>query len=119
MDREHELAIWRSVYETCGAPTFVSLVEEALGSYKLAPGLDWPTRLHVSEVGLPCVQALRGELSIRGLDTSTSDNYIEIRSRLKDHLCQQLQLHLGGNHRTLKEWKAQYGASTVESWVTK
>lgn len=24
----------------------------------------------------------------------------------------------GGNHKTLKEWKAQYDASTVESWVT-
>lgn len=23
----------------------------------------------------------------------------------------------GGNHRILKEWKAQYGASTVESWL--
>ncbi|MEE4665200.1 histone-like nucleoid-structuring protein, MvaT/MvaU family [Pseudomonas alliivorans] len=23
----------------------------------------------------------------------------------------------GGNHRTLKEWKAQYGADEVESWV--
>lgn len=22
----------------------------------------------------------------------------------------------GGNHRTLKEWKAQYGADTVDSW---
>ena len=25
----------------------------------------------------------------------------------------------GGNHKTLKEWKAQYGAATVESWLTK
>lgn len=25
----------------------------------------------------------------------------------------------GGNHRTLKEWKAQYGAATVESWLAK
>lgn len=23
----------------------------------------------------------------------------------------------GGNHKELKEWKAQYGADTVESWV--
>ncbi|UBM24158.1 DNA binding protein [Pseudomonas sp. p1(2021b)] len=23
----------------------------------------------------------------------------------------------GGNHKRLKEWKAQYGAATVESWV--
>lgn len=25
----------------------------------------------------------------------------------------------GGNHKTLKEWKAQFGADTVESWLTK
>lgn len=24
----------------------------------------------------------------------------------------------GGNHKQLKEWKAQYGAETVESWAT-
>jgi hypothetical protein len=25
----------------------------------------------------------------------------------------------GGNHKTLKEWKAEYGSATVESWLTK
>lgn len=25
----------------------------------------------------------------------------------------------GGNHKTLKEWKAKYGSDTVESWLTK
>lgn len=24
----------------------------------------------------------------------------------------------GGNHRTLKEWKNEYGSDTVESWLT-
>jgi hypothetical protein len=24
----------------------------------------------------------------------------------------------GGNHKLLKEWKAQYGAEEVESWVS-
>lgn len=24
----------------------------------------------------------------------------------------------GGNHKTLKEWKSQYGSDTVETWVT-
>ena len=24
----------------------------------------------------------------------------------------------GGNHKTLKEWKAQYGNDTVENWMT-
>ncbi|MBU6958960.1 DNA binding protein [Pseudomonas sp. CVAP len=25
----------------------------------------------------------------------------------------------GGNHKTLKEWKAEYGSDIVESWLTK
>ncbi|MNF61579.1 hypothetical protein D3C84_432270 [compost metagenome] len=25
----------------------------------------------------------------------------------------------GGNHRTLKEWKGEYGSDTVESWLAK
>jgi len=25
----------------------------------------------------------------------------------------------GGNHKTLKEWKAEYGANTVESWLSR
>jgi hypothetical protein len=24
-----------------------------------------------------------------------------------------------GNHKTLKEWKAEHGSATVESWLTK
>jgi len=24
----------------------------------------------------------------------------------------------GGNHKTLKEWKAQWGSDEVESWAT-
>ncbi len=25
----------------------------------------------------------------------------------------------GGNHKTLKEWKAEHGSTTIESWLTK
>ena len=25
----------------------------------------------------------------------------------------------GGNHKTLKEWKAEHGSATVESWLTR
>jgi hypothetical protein len=25
----------------------------------------------------------------------------------------------GGNHKTLKEWKAEHGSATVESWLAK
>ena len=65
MYREREFAIWMSVYETCGAPTFVRLIEEALDSYKHVPRLDWPTRLHVPEVGLPCVQVLHVTANVK------------------------------------------------------
>ena len=94
MYTERELAIWRSVYETCGASTFVRLIEESLDSYKRVPIYDWPTRLHVSEVGLPCAQVLLVVVSSRGLYASISRNYIEIGSRLTKHLGQQLRWHL-------------------------
>lgn len=105
MYRERESAIWRSVYETCGAPTFVRLIEEALDSYKCVPLVDWPTRLHVSEAGLPCVQVLQGVVSSRGLYASISENYIEIGSRLTNHLSQQLQWHLVVNDLSTDDMK--------------
>lgn len=105
MYRERELAIWRSVYETCGASTFVRLIEEALGSYERVPIFDWPTRLHVSEVGLPGVQVLQVVVSSRGLYASISENYIEIGSRLTNHLCHQLRWHLVANGLATDEMK--------------
>jgi len=45
MYRERDLAIWRSVYETCGVTTFVRLIVEALDSFKPVPRVDWPTRV--------------------------------------------------------------------------
>lgn len=105
MYRERELALWRSVYETCGAPTFVHLIEEALDSYKRVPIFDWPTRLHVSEVGLPCVQVLEGVVSSRGLYISISEHYIELGSRLTNHVCQHLQWHLVVNDLATDDMK--------------
>lgn len=105
MYREREVAIWRSVYEVCGAPTFVRLIEEALDGYNRVPRHDWPTRLHVSEVALPCVQVLQCVVSSRGLYSSISEDYIEIGSRLTDHLCQQLQWHLVFNELGTDEMK--------------
>ena len=105
MYRERDLAIWRSVYETCGVPKFARLIEEALDSYKPIPRVDWPTRVHVSEFGLPCVQVLQGVVSSRGLYASISENYIEIGSRLTYHLRQQLQWHLVVNDLASDEMK--------------
>ncbi|MHC8350980.1 hypothetical protein ACYZT7_16985 [Pseudomonas sp. RT4P38] len=105
MYRERDLAIWCSVYETCGVTEFVRLVEEALTSYKRVPIYDWPTRVHVSELGLPCVQVLQGVVSSRGLYASISEDYIEIGSRLTNHLGQQLQWHLVVNDLATDEMK--------------
>lgn len=105
MYRERDLAIWCSVYETCGVTEFVRLVEEALTSYKRVPIYDWPTRVHVSELGLPCVQVLQNVVSSRDLYASVSENYIEIGSRLTNHLRQQLQWHLVVNDLASDEMK--------------
>jgi hypothetical protein len=93
------------VYETCGVTEFVRLVEEALTSYKRVPIYDWPTRVHVSELGLPCVQVLQNVVSSRDLYASVSENYIEIGSRLTNHLRQQLQWHLVVNDLASDEMK--------------
>lgn len=105
MYRERDLAIWCSVYETCGVTEFVRLVGEALNSYKRVPIYDWPTRVHISELGLPCVQVLQNVVSGRDLYASVSDNYIEIGSRLTNHLSHQLQWHLVVNGLATDEMK--------------
>ncbi|MCM2460300.1 hypothetical protein HGO40_07290 [Pseudomonas sp. CG7] len=105
MYRERDLAIWYSVYETCGVTEFVRLVGEALNSYKRVPIYDWPTRVHVSELGLPCVQVLQNVVSGRDLYASISENYIEIGSRLTNHLSHQLQWHLVVNDLATDEMK--------------
>jgi len=105
MYRERDLTIWCSVYETCGVAEFVRLVEDALISYKRVPIYDWPTRVTVSELGLPCVQVLQNVVSSRDLYASISENYIEIGSRLTNHLGQHLQWHLVVNDLASDEMK--------------
>ncbi len=68
-------------------------------------GLIGPLDFTYPKSGLPCVQVLQGVVSSRGLYTSTSENYIEIGSRLTNHLCQQLQWHLVVNDLAIDEMK--------------
>lgn len=105
MYRERDMAIWRSVYEKFGVTTFVSLIEAALDSYKPIPRVDWPTRVTVSELGLPFVQVLQNVVSSRDLYASISEDYIEIGSRLTNHLSYQLQWHLVVNDLATEHMK--------------
>ncbi len=105
MYRERDLAIWCSVYETCGATEFVRLVEEAVTTYNRVPIYDWPTRVDVPELWLPCAQILQKVVSGRDLYASVSDNYIEIGSRLTNHLSQHLQRHLVDNEMATDDMK--------------
>ncbi|SDU91059.1 hypothetical protein SAMN05216558_0576 [Pseudomonas vancouverensis] len=105
MYRERDLAIWCSVHEACGVTEFVRLVEDALTSYKRVPIYDWPTRVTVSELGLPCVQVLQNVVSSRGLYASISEDYIEIGSRLTNHLSHQMQWHLVVNDLATEHMK--------------
>lgn len=105
MYRERDLAIWCSVYETCGATAFVRLVEEAVATYSRVPIYDWPIRVDVPELGLPCAQILQKVVSGRDLYASVLDNYIEIGSRLTNHLSQHLQRHLVANEMATDDMK--------------
>lgn len=105
MYRERDLAIWCSVYETCGVTEFVRLVEEAVTTYNRVPIYDWPTRMTVSESRLPCVQVLQGVVSSRSLDARFAETYFEIGSRLTNHLSQHLQRHLVDNDLASDEMK--------------
>lgn len=105
MYRERDLAIWCSVYETCGVIEFVRLVEEAVTTYNRVPIYDWPSRVTVSVLGLPCVQVLQSVVNSRGLYDSISEDYFEIGSRLTNHLSQHLQRHLVDNEMATEDMK--------------
>lgn len=73
-----------------------ALVEEGIGSFQRQPGLDSPTRLHEADIGHQALTALRDALAVRHQLGAGSSNlrYVEIRSRLRQHLTRHLQWHL-------------------------
>ena len=95
MDIDLEGRIWRKAAEVFGAG-LQELLEEGLYSFKRQPGLDHPMRLHVSHIGTSGMQALRGAMTshIAATDAAQSDEYVNVRSRLRTHLRRHLQWQL-------------------------
>ena len=104
MNRELESEVWLSAQQACDALTFEALIQRAVDSFKRHPGYDPLVRLHASDIGPLCAQVLRAVLRQRGLDPESCidvPGYLELRSRLKDHLRSQLQWYLvKGGHAT-------------------
>lgn len=102
---ELEANVWRMVHSAFDAPSFVRLIEDAVDSYKRAPGLDSLARLHASDIGLQCVQVVRSVLECWGINAGLSLSYVEMRYRLKTHLTYQLQWHLVNQGLATEEMK--------------
>lgn len=102
MNRELESEVWLSAQQACDALTFEALIQRAVDSFKRHPGYDPLVRLHASDIGPLGVQVLRAVLRQRGLESCIDvPGYLELRSRLKDHLRSQLQWYLvKGGHAT-------------------
>ncbi|MHC8314354.1 hypothetical protein [Pseudomonas sp. LB3P31] len=108
MRRELEFQVWRLVQKLFDAPAFERLIQEAVDSYKRAPGLDPLVRLHASHIGLLGAQILRKVLRHHDADVGLTDNYVEIRSRLKTHIAYHLQWHLMKNGHAIDEMKEDH-----------
>jgi hypothetical protein len=104
MQSELESEVWLSVQQTCDAKTFEALIQRIVDSFKRHAGFDPLVRLHASDIGTLGVQVLRAVLRQRGLHPESCidvPGYLELRSRLKDHLRSQLQWYLvKGGHAT-------------------
>lgn len=99
-----ESQVWRSVQQACDVATFKALIQEAVDSFKRPPGLDPLARLHASDIGPLGIQVLSYVLRSRRISSEPTDglpNYLELRSRLKDHIRCYLQWYLvNGEHVT-------------------
>jgi len=97
MHSKLESVVWLTVQKVCDAAAFEALIRQAVDRFKRDPGFDPLVRLHVSDIGTLGIQVLGAELRHRGHDhqnfAGTSD-YIQLRSRLRDHLYNELQWYL-------------------------
>lgn len=94
MQCELEFQVWRSVQRVCDAAMFEALIQQAVDSFKRPPRFDPLVRVHASNIGLSGFQILREVLHRRGIhseDAALLSGYLELRSRLKDHIRCQLQ----------------------------
>lgn len=105
MEDDLELEVWRLAQRTCGTAAFVRLIEKGVDSFKRNPGYDPLLRLHISGIGAQSTRVLRDVMTRRDLYAGPSASYVELRSRLKAHLRQQLQRHLVESGRATDEMK--------------
>jgi hypothetical protein len=105
MKQELELEVWRLAQQTSDSAAFVRLVEEAVDSFKRDPGYDPNVRLHASGVGVESIRVLRDVMKRHDIYTGPSADYVELRSRLRMHLRDQLQMHLMKSGQASDEMK--------------
>jgi hypothetical protein len=106
MEQELELEVWRLAQQTCDTAAFKRLIEKAVDSFKRDPGFDPTVRLHESGIGTESIRVLRDVLERRDIYAGPSAGYVELRSRLRMHLRDQLQLHLMESGQATDEMKA-------------
>ncbi|MHA6130595.1 hypothetical protein ACX3YD_31280 [Pseudomonas fluorescens group sp. PF-1] len=105
MGEELEWKVWRLAQQTHDTAAFVRLLEEAVGSFKRAPGFDPSVRMHTSGIGVECIRVLQDVLKRRDIYAGPSADYVELRSRLRMHLRDQLQMHLMKSGQASDEMK--------------
>lgn len=94
MEDEIESQVWRTAQQACSKVSFARLLEEAVASFKRVPGLDPIVRMHASGIGSESIRVLRDALKRHHIDAGQTESYVALRSRLRMHLRDHLQLHV-------------------------
>ena len=108
MHSELESQVWLTAQQVCDAATFEALVLQAVCSFERRPGFDPCLRLDASGIGQFGLQVLRHVMQRRGICPENSADfpgYLELRSRLKDHIRWQLPWYLVESGHSSKEMR--------------
>ena len=82
---------------------------------------EFATRLHAlvkeydQDIENVIKMVMPGDISSLVAEYTASTRRRPVRSYLNPYTQERIETR-GANHRTLKEWKAQYGANIVETW---
>jgi len=91
LDIEFESRVWHQAAQVHGED-LAMIIAQGLASYRRQPGLDSPVWLHRSVVGERAVFALSRAMDGQGANSvRTGPSYVEVRSRMGDHLRRHLQ----------------------------
>lgn len=95
MDIDFEGRVWGTAAQVFGV-RLQNLVEQGIASFKRQPGLDDPTRVHASAIGVPGFDALQRALEAQAIAQSawSGQGFIVVRSHLRTHLRRHLQWQL-------------------------